>query len=97
MGFKNGLMKETEIIFSVDYEENGHILLVKDKSWIETELIISPNLDDNGFGLPKDFQVGIYKATAVFTEGKGWLNGDVYDSESYDLKDIEKIEINELK
>lgn len=84
----------TKIIFSIDYKGNGHILSVEDKDWIEKELIISADMDDNGIGLPV-LEHGIYSADLIFYAGRGWLNGDVYDAESMDLENINKLFSNE--
>lgn len=85
---------ETKIKFSVDYKGNSHIIEVEDKSWIEKELIISADMDENGFGMAENMEAGVYSAIAIFKNGRGWLNGDHYEYDDYDLKDIQKIKID---
>lgn len=81
---------KTQIIFSIDYEGNGHILSVEDKDWIEKQIIICPEMYDNGIDLT-DMEAGIYSSDIIFDAGRGWLNGDVYESESLDLDNIKLI------
>jgi len=81
----------TKIIFSIDYKGQGHILSVEDKDWIDKEVIICPEMDDNGIDVGINMEVGIYSADLMFDAGRGWLNGDVYDGESMNIENVIKL------